>query len=78
MKLKGLLSVAEVQKATTFTNEIIECVISGMIIMRVGDARVEPQQENDFLHDQKHQEHMRAALDMVCQVDNVQRVKTLD
>ncbi len=46
--------------------------------MRVGDARVETQQENDFLHDQNHQEHMRAALNMVCQVDNVERVKTLD
>ena len=48
------------------------------IIMGVGDARVEPQQENRFLLDQKHQKHMRAALDMVCQVDNVQRVKTPD
>ena len=25
------------------------------------------QQENSFLHDQKHQEYMRAALEMVCQ-----------
>ena len=43
--------------------------------MRVGDARVGPQNENDFLHDQMHQEHMRAALNMVCLVDNLQRVK---
>ena len=46
--------------------------------MGVEDVQIESQQEGGFLHDQKHQEYMRAALDMVCQVENVQSLKTPD
>ena len=34
-------------------------------IMGSDDVKVECQEEYSFLHDQKHQEYMRAALDMV-------------
>lgn len=34
--------------------------------MGVDDVQVKSQQEYKFLYDQKHQDYMRAALDMVC------------
>lgn len=45
-------------------------------MMGFDDVQVEPQQEHAYLHDQKHQEYMRAALDMVCQVDDVRSQDT--
>ena len=44
--------------------------------MGVDDVQVKSQQECKFLYDQKHQDYMRAALDMVCQVENVQSEDT--
>ena len=35
--------------------------------MDVDNVEVEQQGTDAFLYDQKHQEYMRAALDMVCQ-----------
>lgn len=34
--------------------------------MDYNGVQVEPQQEEGVLYDQKHQEYMRAALDIVC------------
>ena len=34
--------------------------------MGLDSVQVESQQEDGVLYDQKHQEYMRAALDMVC------------
>lgn len=41
--------------------------------MEIDDVRVESHKGDGILHDQKHQEYMRVALDMVCQVDNVKQ-----
>ena len=39
--------------------------------MGLGDTQVEPQGDDGYLLDQKHQAHMRTALDLVCHVCNV-------
>lgn len=44
--------------------------------MGVDDVQLEWQQEDEILYDQKHQDFMRDALDMVCHVTNEQSVKT--
>ena len=49
--------------------EVYNLIYRNSIIMKSGDDEIEsPQQEDDFLRDQKHQEYMQAALDMVQRV----------
>ena len=46
--------------------------------MGLNDVHVESQGKDEYMRDQKHLENMRAALNMVLQVDDEQRVKIPD
>ena len=48
------------------------------MMMGFGDCLIDSQREDDFLHKQKHQGYMRAALDVVYHVGYVEKVRLWD